>query len=72
MRHLLAVIITALLTGCAGTLPQIERVPSTALVAGPEAPLARAARDAKIPPDESGVWPLLQAGYALDARLAMI
>jgi cardiolipin synthase C len=69
---LLAVLLAALLTGCAGVLPQTARNPSTTLVAPPDAPLAAAARDAKIPPDRSGVWPLLQASYALDARLAMI
>ncbi len=72
MRALLAALLVALLTGCAGVLPQIERVPSTARVAAPDAPLAQAAGAAKIPPGESGVWPLLQASYALDARLAMI
>ena len=62
----------ALLGGCAGVLPQVERVPSNTLVAAPDAPLAAVARDAQIPPGLSGVWPLLQANFALDARLAMI
>ena len=69
---LLAVLLAALLTGCAGVLPKVERVPSTARVAAPDAPLAAAAHAANILPGESGVWPLLQASYALDARLAMI
>ena len=72
LQSLLAISLAALLTGCAGVLPTIERVPSTTLVAAPDAPLAMVARDAKIPPGESGVWPLLQGSYALDARLAMI
>ena len=69
---LLAVLLSALLPGCAGVLPKVERVPSTTLLSAPDAPLAAAAREANIPPGESGVWPLLQASYALGARLAMI
>ena len=65
-------LIVALLSGCAGVLPQVERMPSKALVAPPDAPLAALAREAAIPADNSGVWPLLQASFALDARLAMI
>ena len=72
LRLLLAALLVAALSGCASVLPQVERSPSTTLVAPPDAPLAVAARDAKVPPGRSGVWPLLQAGYALDARLAMI
>jgi putative cardiolipin synthase len=72
LQSLLAISLAALLTGCAGVLPRVERVPSTTLVAAPDAPLATVARDANIPLGESGVWPLLQASYALDARLAMI
>jgi phosphatidylserine/phosphatidylglycerophosphate/cardiolipin synthase-like enzyme len=64
--------ILALTTGCASVLPQVERKPSTAITAPADAPLAAAARDAKISPGMSGVWPLLQAGFALDARLSMI
>ena len=68
----LAILIAALLTGCAGVLPQVARVPSSTLVAAPGAPLATVARDAKIAAGESGVWPLLQGSYALDARLSII
>ena len=50
MRLFWAALLTALLSGCAGVLPQVERVPSTTLVAAPDAPLAAAARDAQIPP----------------------
>ena len=67
MQSLLAISLAALLTGCASLLPRIERVPSSTLVAAPDAPLATAARDANIPPGESGVWPLLQGSYALDS-----
>ena len=72
LQSLCAILFIVLLTGCAGVLPRVERVPSTTRVAAPDAPLAAAVRDAKIPPGESGVWPLLQASYALDARLGMI
>ena len=65
LQLLLAVPVTAVLTGCAGGLPQVERSTSTTLAA----PLAAAAREAKVAPGRSGVWPLLQAGYARDARL---
>ena len=61
---------TALLTGCAGVLPQIERTTSKTLVDPQQAALAEAARDAKIALGRSGVWPLLQASHAFDARLA--
>ena len=72
LRRLLAATLIALLSGCAGVLPQVERPPSHAVAAAPDAPLVAAARAAQIPPGLSGAWPLLQAGYALDARLAMI
>ena len=75
LRRLTAALIALIalcLIGCAGVLPQIERAPSHALVAGPEAPLVAAVREAALPSDVSGVWPLLQASFALDARLALI
>ncbi|MES2992837.1 MAG: phospholipase D family protein [Pseudomonadota bacterium] len=73
MRLLWLACLAALLTGCAGALPpQTERPASRMLIAPADAPLAQAAREAGIAPGESGVWPLLQASYALDARLAMI
>ena len=76
LRALLAALTIALfggaLTGCAGVLPRVERTPSTALAAPPTAQLAEIAHDPIIEPGNSGVWPLLQASYALDARLALI
>ena len=63
---------TLLLGGCAGVLPKVERVPSRALVAPPTTPLASVKRDAALEPGQSGVWPLQQAAFALDARLALI
>ncbi len=69
---LLPVLIVFGLTGCASPLPAVERTPSHALVAPPASALARIAGDAAIAPGRSGVWPLLQAEFALDARLAAI
>jgi phosphatidylserine/phosphatidylglycerophosphate/cardiolipin synthase-like enzyme len=68
----LALLAALLLGGCAGVLPQVERAPSRALVAPPSTPLASLARDAGVRPGESGVWPMHQAAFALDARLALI
>ncbi len=73
MRRLLVAWLAVLLTGCAGVLPpRLEGPPSHLLIAPSDAPLAQAARAAGTAAGESGVWPLLQASYALDARLAMI
>jgi cardiolipin synthase C len=74
-RRLIAALVSAaslLLAGCAGTLPQVERTPSQARVAAPDATLPASVRAAQLPAGESGVWPLLQANFALDARLALI
>jgi cardiolipin synthase C len=71
-KGLAASLLAGLLGGCAGVLPQVVRTPSAAIVAPPDAPLAVAVREAGLPEAESGVWPLLQASFALDARLAMI
>ena len=61
-----------LLGGCAGVLPKVERVPSRVQVAPPDTPLASIAREAGIAGEESGLWPVYQAAFALDARLALI
>ena len=61
-----------LLGGCAGVLPQVERVPTHVQVASPDTPLASIAREARIGNDESGLWPIPQAAFALDARLTLI
>ena len=61
-----------LLGGCAGVLPKVERVPSHVQVAPPAAPLASIAREAGVAGEESGLWPIYQAAFALDARLALI
>ena len=76
-RRVFATIATGgalMLAGCAAQLPKVERPPETALTAPADAPLMRAARQAAPPPESgrSGVWPLMQGSYALDARLAMI
>src|ERR1700712_3304933 len=69
---LLVVPILLLMSGCAGVLPQVERTPSRVLIAPANSPLATIMRDADIAPEATGVWPLMQASYALDARLALI
>ncbi|HKW84972.1 MAG TPA: phospholipase D-like domain-containing protein, partial [Burkholderiaceae bacterium] len=61
-----------LLGGCAGVLPQVERVPTRVQIAPPDSPLASIAREARVGNDESGLWPIPQAAFALDARLALI
>jgi len=72
MIAVLALLATVLVTGCAGVLPQVERAPSKTRVAAADAALPAAVRAAELPEGASGVWPLLQATYALDARLALI
>ncbi len=69
---LLPALLASWLTGCASPLPVVDRTPSVALVAPPASPLSSVAADAAIAPGRSGVWPLLQAEFALDARLAAI
>lgn len=61
-----------LLGGCAGVLPKVDRVPSHVQLAPPDAPLASIAREAGVAGEESGLWPIYQAAFALDARLALI
>ena len=61
-----------LLGGCAGVLPKIDRVPTHVQIAPPQTPLASIAREARIGSEESGLWPIPQAAFALDARLALI
>lgn len=72
LRGLIGALLIATLGGCAGVLPQVERLPSKVLLGAPDAPLVTAARDAGLAADSSGVWPIPQANFALDARLAMI
>jgi phosphatidylserine/phosphatidylglycerophosphate/cardiolipin synthase-like enzyme len=75
MRRLLlafALLLGFALGGCAGLPTEVQRTPSQALVAPANAPLARVAGDAGIPSGESGFWPMLQSGYALDARVTLI
>ena len=68
----LVALVSLWLAGCAGVLPQVERAPSQTLVAAADTPLVAAVREANLPVESSGVWPLLQANFALDARLALI
>ena len=61
-----------LLAGCASGMPVVERPLSMARAAPADTPLATLARDAGIAVGESGAYPLPQASFALDARLALI
>ncbi|MEO8805529.1 MAG: phospholipase D family protein [Burkholderiaceae bacterium] len=72
LHRLVGALLIAALAGCAGVLPQVERLPSKALLGAADAPLVTLAHDAGLPEDTSGVWPLPQAAFALDARLAMV
>jgi len=72
LRLLLSGLLAGLLAGCGSLLPAVERPHSAARVAAPDTPLAAVARDAGIPAEKSGVYPLPQAAFALDARLALI
>lgn len=68
----LVLLVSLLLGGCAGVLPTVERVPEHVRVAPADTPLASIARDAGVAPGDSGLWPIPQAAFALDARLALI
>ena len=71
--HGAALLMLALwLTGCASVLPSVERTPSTRLAAPADSSLGSVMPDANIPADKTAVWPLVQAAFALDARLALI
>ena len=72
LRRLISSLLIATLAGCAGVLPQVERTPSKVLHGAPDAALVTIAHGAGLATDTSGVWPLVQASFALDARLAMI
>ena len=72
VRPICLALAVGLLAGCAAGLPAVERPASMARAASPDAPLATLARDAGIAAGQSGVYPLPQASFALDARLALI
>jgi phosphatidylserine/phosphatidylglycerophosphate/cardiolipin synthase-like enzyme len=61
-----------LVGGCASLPADVPRLPSTALAAPADAPLARAASNAGVPAGLSGFWPMPVSSFALDARLALI
>ncbi len=71
-RLLFAALVMAVLAGCASLPAEVQRTPSTTLVAPADAPLARVAAEAAIPADKSGFWPMPQSNFALDARLTLI
>ncbi len=68
-----ALTLLLLVAGCAN-VPVVKagRALSRTLVAPPDAPLATVTADIGLPDDRSAVWPLVQASFALDARLTMI
>ncbi len=71
--RVLAALVLAALCGCASErMPRVERSPSHVLFAPPDAPLASIAAQIDLGPTQSGVWPLVQAAFALDARVATI
>jgi len=77
LNGLIVVAFSALLMGCAGLPPVAGRQPSKAIAAPAEAPLVAlaagsAAKSAAESTAASGFWPLPQAAFALDARLALI
>jgi phosphatidylserine/phosphatidylglycerophosphate/cardiolipin synthase-like enzyme len=70
-RWLAAAATAAALAGCAGTLPPAaERPPSLTWVAPSGSPVADIAARADIAAGTTGAWPLPQAAFDLDARLA--
>ena len=68
----LATVVLAALAGCTALPVEVPRIASTTLVAPDDAPLAQVAGDAGIPDDKSGLWPMPQSAFALDARLTLI
>ena len=72
LRLLYLALAAGLLAGCAALMPVVERPASAARTAPSDVPLARLAHDAGIAAGQSGVYPLPQASFALDARLALI
>lgn len=62
-----------LLAGCVtAPLPQVVRVPTEVLAAEPDTPLGAIVQEVGLTPTQSGVWPLVQAAFALDARITTI
>ncbi len=61
------------LTACAGLPPRMPEPPSLAIAASPATELGRAALSLNTPPDGlSSMRPLIEASYALDARLELM
>jgi putative cardiolipin synthase len=66
-------LIALVLTGCAGLPPRTPEPPTQAIAASPATALGRAAARLNTPPDGlSSLRPLIEASYALDARLELI
>lgn len=66
-------VVSAFVIGGCAALPEFPvRPDSHALVATPDTTLGGVARDANIPPAQSGLWPMPEASVALDARLELM
>jgi hypothetical protein len=71
--RLFALIFVFLLAGCAGTLPpRVHETLSIAIAAPAGSPLADIAARAGLDADATATWPLQEAAFALDARIAAI
>ena len=62
----------ALIAGCAGPLPSVERSASHALATPGESALQRMVTSSGVPADRSGFWPIAQGAFALDTRLTLL
>jgi putative cardiolipin synthase len=72
-RWLAWIILCCLLAGCAGTLPpHVDRAVSEARPAPAGTPIADIAGRIGLPEGATAAWPMPQAPFALDARLAAI
>jgi putative cardiolipin synthase len=66
-------LIASVLVGCAGLPPRTPEPPTTAIAASPATALGRAAIRLNSPPDGlTSLRPLIEASYALDARLELM
>jgi len=71
--RLVTLVFAFLLAGCAGTLPpRAIETPSSTLTAVVGTPLADIAAKGGLDPAATAAWPLPEAAFALDARIAAI
>jgi phosphatidylserine/phosphatidylglycerophosphate/cardiolipin synthase-like enzyme len=72
-RGLVAIVLVALIAGCAVSLPpRVEQPLSQTRVALTGTPLANVAAQAGVEPGATAAWPMPESAFALDARLAAI